>query len=63
MNRDVTNNSHNYPPIVNKYFDRSHLDFIDLQEAVLISSAAIAEAEDFVSFIDWVFGPDGLPAL
>jgi hypothetical protein len=35
---------HNYPPIVDEYFDRSHLEFVDSQEAVLMSSAAIAEA-------------------
>jgi hypothetical protein len=63
VNRDVSNDSHNYPPIVDEYFDRSHLEFVDSQEAVLMSSAAIAEAEDFVSFADWAFGPDGLPAL
>ncbi|KAJ5837640.1 uncharacterized protein N7525_002828 [Penicillium rubens] len=57
VNRDVSNDSHNYPPIVDEYFDRSPLEFVDSQEAVLMSSAAIAEAEDFV------FGPDGLPAL
>lgn len=36
---------------------------MDFQEAVLESSAAIAEAEDFVSFAEWAFGPGGLPAL
>ncbi|KAJ5775836.1 uncharacterized protein N7511_000847 [Penicillium nucicola] len=46
-----------------EYFDRSQLEYLDPQEAVLASSAAIAEAEDFVSFADWAFGPDGLPAL
>ncbi|KAF3002198.1 hypothetical protein E8E15_000126 [Penicillium rubens] len=52
VNRDVSNDSHNYPPIVDEYFDRSPLEFVDSQEAVLMSSAAIAEAEDFVSFAD-----------
>mgnify|MGYP006868035511 FL=1 len=30
---------------------------------MLESSAAIAEAEDFVSFAEWAFSPGGLPAL
>ncbi|KAF4768016.1 hypothetical protein HAV15_002970 [Penicillium sp. str.  len=63
VDRDISNDSHNYRPIVDEYFDRSHLEYGDSQEAVLISSAAIAEAGDFVSFADWAFGPDGLPAL
>ncbi|KAJ6020264.1 hypothetical protein N7522_000339 [Penicillium canescens] len=36
---------------------------MDPQQAVLASSAAIAEAEELVSFAEWAFGPDGLPAL
>jgi hypothetical protein len=52
-----------YGRILNAYFDRSPLEYIDLQEAVLESSVAIAEAEDFVSFAEWAFGPRGLPAL
>ncbi|KAJ5260657.1 hypothetical protein N7524_008681 [Penicillium chrysogenum] len=61
VNRDVSNDSYNYRPTV--YFDRSHLESGDSQEAVLMSSAAISEAENFVSFAEWAFGPDGLPAL
>lgn len=63
MNRDVSNDSHNYRPIVDEYFDMSHLEYVDSQEAVLMSSTAIAETQDFVSFAEWAFGPDGLPAL
>jgi hypothetical protein len=37
VNRDVSNDSHNYPPIVDEYFDRSPLEFVDSQEAVVIS--------------------------
>lgn len=43
MNRDVSNDSHNYRPIVDKYFDMSHLEYVDLQEAVLMSSTVIVE--------------------
>ncbi|KAJ5751402.1 uncharacterized protein N7511_008367, partial [Penicillium nucicola] len=53
----------NYDLSFDEYFDRPRLEYLDPQEAVPASSAAIAEAEDFVSFADWAFGPDGLPAL
>ncbi|CAG8244243.1 unnamed protein product [Penicillium salamii] len=58
-----SNDKSDYGRILNAFFDRSPLEYIDLQEAVLESSVAIAEAEDFVSFAEWAFGPRGLPAL
>ena len=66
MNHDAgssSNDKNSYDRILNTYFDGSSLVYADLQEAVLESSAAIAEAEDFVSFAEWAFGPGGLPAL
>jgi hypothetical protein len=66
MNPDAgcsSNDKSDYGRILNACFDRSPLEYIDLQEAVLESSVAIAEAEDFVSFAEWAFGPRGLPAL
>ncbi|OQD77358.1 hypothetical protein PENANT_c111G06164 [Penicillium antarcticum] len=53
----------NYDLSFDEYIDRSQIEYLDPQEAVLASSAAIAEAEDLVSFAEWAFGPDGLPAL
>ncbi|KAI2736042.1 hypothetical protein DTO013E5_9197 [Penicillium roqueforti] len=58
-----SNDKSDYSHIPNAYFDRSPLEYIDLQEAVLESSVAIAEAEEIVSFAEWAFGPRGLPAL
>lgn len=58
-----SNDESDYGPILNVYFDRSPLEYIDLQEAVLESSVAMAEAEEIVSFAEWAFGPRGLPAL
>jgi hypothetical protein len=63
VNRNASNDNHNYGPIFDEYFDRSQFEYMDPQQAVLASSAAIAEAEDLVSFAEWAFGPDGLPAL
>lgn len=61
--RCSSNDKSGYNRILNAYFDRSPLEYIDLQEAVLESSVAIAEAEEIVSFAEWAFGPCGLPAL
>ena len=63
MNQNASNDNHNYGLIFDEYFDRSQFEYMDPQQAVLASSAAIAEAEDLVSFAEWAFGPDGLPAL
>ncbi|KAJ5230968.1 hypothetical protein N7489_011676 [Penicillium chrysogenum] len=63
VNRNASNDSYNYGSIFDEYFDRSQFEYMDPQQAVLASSAAIAEAEDLVSFAEWAFGPDGLPAL
>ncbi|KAJ5366158.1 hypothetical protein N7541_000099 [Penicillium brevicompactum] len=58
-----SNDKSGYDRILNAYFNRSPLEYIDLQEAVLESSVAMAEAEEIVSFAEWAFGPGGLPAL
>lgn len=63
MDEDTSSDNNDYDRILNAYYDRSPLECMDFQEAVLESSAAIAEAEDFVSFAEWAFGPGGLPAL
>ncbi|KAJ5230957.1 hypothetical protein N7489_011665 [Penicillium chrysogenum] len=63
VNRNASNDSYNYGPIFDEYFDRSQFEYMDPQQAVLASSAAIAEAEELVSFAEWAFGPHGLPAL
>ncbi|OGE46739.1 hypothetical protein PENARI_c124G04245, partial [Penicillium arizonense] len=63
VNRNASNDNYNYGPIFDEYFDRSQFEYMDPQQAVLASSAAIAEAEDLVSFAEWAFGPHGLPAL
>ncbi|KXG45117.1 uncharacterized protein PGRI_096040 [Penicillium griseofulvum] len=63
VDQDVSSDNNDYDSILNAYYDRSPLECMDFQEAVLESSAAIAEAEDFVSFAEWAFGPGGLPAL
>ncbi|KAJ5365277.1 hypothetical protein N7517_008163 [Penicillium concentricum] len=63
VDEDISSNNNDYDRILNAYYDRSPLECMDFQEAVLESSAAIAEAEDFVSFAEWAFGPGGLPAL
>ncbi|KAJ5855206.1 hypothetical protein N7455_009154 [Penicillium solitum] len=63
VDEDTSSDNNDYDRILNAYYDRSPLECMDFQEAVLESSAAIAEAEDFVSFAEWAFGPGGLPAL
>ncbi|KAJ5500669.1 hypothetical protein N7453_009720 [Penicillium expansum] len=63
VDEDISSDNNGYDRILNAYYDRSPLECMDFQEAVLESSAAIAEAEDFVSFAEWAFGPGGLPAL
>ncbi|KAI3111404.1 hypothetical protein CBS147330_9921 [Penicillium roqueforti] len=63
VDEDISSDNNDYDRILNAYYDRSPLECMDFQEAVLESSTAIAEAEDFVSFAEWEFGPGGLPAL
>ncbi|KAJ5531405.1 hypothetical protein N7527_004798 [Penicillium freii] len=63
VDEDISSDNNDYDRIPSAYYDRSPLECMDFQEAVLESSAAIAEAEDFVSFAEWAFGSGGLPAL
>ncbi|KAJ6037929.1 hypothetical protein N7499_004088 [Penicillium canescens] len=63
VNQNASNDNHSYGTIFDEYFARSQFEYMDPQQAVLASSAAIAEAEELVSFAEWAFGPDGLPAL
>ncbi|KAJ6065777.1 hypothetical protein N7444_001430 [Penicillium canescens] len=57
VNRNASNDNHQYGPIFDEYFYRSQFEYIDPQQGVLASFAAIADAESLISFAEWAFSP------
>ena len=52
-----------YVSFFDHYFDCSMTWQSDPQKVEVDTPSATSEAEDFVAFAEWAFGPSGLPAL